>query len=99
VKKGAFNDKQTGMLSHTRMRGSISQDNLESALSERRGKTILLGHLLLARELVSKEDLAATFRKIVGIGYVDVTTTHIDRSVPKLSAGYRHRECCVAAVA
>src|ERR1700730_18543770 len=65
-------------------RGSISQEDLESALNEQRGTTILLGDLLLARGLVSKEDVAGTLKEILGIDYVDVTTTRVDRSVLKL---------------
>src|SRR3984885_14278759 len=64
-------------------RGSVSQVRLKSALTEQRGKTILLGDLLLSRGLVAKEDLAATLKELLGIDYVNVTDVKIDRAVLK----------------
>src|SRR6202043_3913600 len=61
----------------------VSQKDLEKALTEQRGKTILLGDLLLSRGLVAKEDLAATLKELLGIDYVDFPSVRVDPAVLK----------------
>ena len=65
-------------------RGSVSLQDLEKALNDQQGKTILLGDLLLARGLVSREDLAVTLKELLGIEYVDLRSVKIDPAAVKL---------------
>ncbi len=65
-------------------RGKLSAADLESVLKEQRGKTILLGELLLDRGLVTKKDLSGTLTEIFQVECVDVKTAEIDPGAAKL---------------
>jgi type IV pilus assembly protein PilB len=64
--------------------GKVSAADLETALREQRGTTILLGDLLVARGILSKEDLAATLPEILMVDYIDLGTVDLDPEVLKL---------------
>jgi len=65
-------------------RGHLAAGNLEWALNEQRSKTLLLGDLLLASNLVSREDLAATLEELLQVKYVNARVADIDRSVLRI---------------
>src|ERR1700693_4491139 len=51
--------------------GRVSHKDIESAVQEQRGSSILLGELLLQRGLVSKEELVTALQEITRAKYVD----------------------------
>jgi len=70
-------------------RGRVSHRDIENAVQEQRGSSILLGELLLQRGLVSKDELIAALQEITRTKYVDCQTapvspdalSHISRTV------------------
>ena len=65
-------------------RGHLASDNLEWALNEQRSKTLLLGDLLLASNLVSRENLAATLEELLQVKYVNARVADVDPSVLRI---------------
>src|SRR5579863_1334201 len=58
-------------------RGRISHRDIESAVQEQRGSSILLGELLLQRGLVGKDELITALQEITHAKYVDCQTARV----------------------
>lgn len=58
-------------------RGRVSHRDIESAVQEQRGSSILLGELLLQRGLVSKDEIIAALQEITHAKYVDCKTAKV----------------------
>jgi len=58
-------------------RGRVSHKDIESAVQDQRGTSVLLGELLLQRGLVSKEELVTALQEITRAKYVDCRTAKV----------------------
>jgi type IV pilus assembly protein PilB len=58
-------------------RGRVSHTDIENAVQEQQGTSLLLGELLLQRGLVSKEELIAALQEITRAKYVDCKTAPV----------------------
>jgi type IV pilus assembly protein PilB len=58
-------------------RGRVSHTDIENAVQEQRGTSLLLGELLLQRGLVSKDELIAALQEITRAKYVDCKDAQI----------------------
>src|SRR5690349_14442196 len=65
-------------------RGSVTSEGLEWALNEQRSKAVMLGDLLLSRDLVSRKDLATTLEETLEIRYVNAKAADRDPQALKL---------------
>ena len=65
-------------------KGRVSNAELESALREQDGKTVLLGELLLSRGAISREGLIESLTEVLQTEYLDVASIKVDPAVLKL---------------
>jgi len=78
-----------------RERGHISPADLNKAIEDQQGKLVHLGELMLQRELVSKEDLAAALTEVTHVPYVKCESIEIDPDVLKLLPHAVAKRWCV----
>jgi type IV pilus assembly protein PilB len=64
--------------------GRVSHRDIESAIEQQRGTSILLGELLLQRGLVSKDELIAALQEITRAKYVDCGTAPVSPDAIRL---------------
>jgi type IV pilus assembly protein PilB len=64
-----------------RDRKRISADDLQSAIDDQEKKSLLLGELLLERDLVSKEHLVAALEEVTRFRYVDCRFATVETAV------------------
>lgn len=77
-------------------RGHLAAGNLEWALNEQRSKTLLLGDLLLASNLVSRDNLAATLEELLQVKYVNARVADVDPAVLRIvSQAVAGRNCAL----
>ncbi len=77
-----------------RERGHISDQTLMNAIEEQVGKAVLLGELLLERDLVSRKDLIAALEEVTHVRYVDVGSASVDSHALNCIPHSVAKRCC-----
>lgn len=67
-----------------RERGHISTEDLAKALDEQNRKVMLLGEVLLQRNLVKKQNLVTTLEEVTRVPYVDALSAQCEPAALKL---------------
>lgn len=75
-------------------RGRVSHKDIESAVQEQRGSSILLGELLLQRGLVTKGELVTALQEITHAKYVDCQNLQVSPEAIGLISRSVAARCC-----
>lgn len=79
-----------------RERQQISESVLEKALDDQKRKLAMLGELLLQGGKVAKADLVSALQEVVGVAYLDLANTQMDRGlIQKLPREMAERLCVI----
>ena len=78
--------------------GRVSHRDIESAVQEQRGSSILLGELLLQRGLVSKDELITALQEITHAKYIDCQAVPITPEALGLISRSVAARCCALPV-
>jgi type IV pilus assembly protein PilB len=75
-------------------RGRLSHKDIESAVQEQRGSSILLGELLLQRGLVTKDELVTALQEITHAKYMDCQNLQVSPEAISLISRSVAARCC-----